>query len=409
MALTCCILRDGSAESTGAGLLPCQYDVVTIPPPDLPGIGDNVKLYDVNDSGLGVGAYGVSIVHLACRWTAKEGVSILASPPGVSDVTAWKVNNNGWILVTGWAAGQQRSFVYVPSEAGYDIVHIPPAVSWGAVSVNGLNDKNEVVGGLELEARDGSGVWAGFRWTLAGGLELFQVPGWTATVCNDINNSGIIVGNVGPTSGADSASPGVRAFVANVEGVTVFEPPAPWIRAWSVAINESGDIAGAVHQPADGTEPTKWAGWIADVTLTDPLIIPPPAGWPRWSVRDMNESGVMCGSVKSSASAGTPKPCVATAMGVVMLNDLVPGTSQPGVEAWAITAEGKIFTQDGYGVLMLVPQPSTPDLNCDGAVDAEDLAFLLTGWGTSSAVVDITGDGVVDGADVGALLAAWSG
>lgn len=47
------------------------------------------------------------------------------------------------------------------------------------------------------------------------------------------------------------------------------------------------------------------------------------------------------------------------------------------------------------------------DINCDGTVNAQDLAALLTGWGTSGAS-DIDGDGTTGAADLAALLAAWS-
>jgi hypothetical protein len=58
--------------------------------------------------------------------------------------------------------------------------------------------------------------------------------------------------------------------------------------------------------------------------------------------------------------------------------------------------------------LTVVYTPSNPaDLNTDGAVNAADLAILLSGWGTAGAG-DINGSGLVDGVDLAALLAAWS-
>ncbi|MDZ4830104.1 MAG: CHRD domain-containing protein [Phycisphaerae bacterium] len=47
------------------------------------------------------------------------------------------------------------------------------------------------------------------------------------------------------------------------------------------------------------------------------------------------------------------------------------------------------------------------DLNCDGAVDAADLAVLLGAWGTSGPG-DLNGDGTVDAADLALLLGSWS-
>ncbi len=47
------------------------------------------------------------------------------------------------------------------------------------------------------------------------------------------------------------------------------------------------------------------------------------------------------------------------------------------------------------------------DLNGDGAVNAQDLAILLSSWG-GSGIADIDGDGVVDAQDLAILLSAWT-
>ncbi len=51
--------------------------------------------------------------------------------------------------------------------------------------------------------------------------------------------------------------------------------------------------------------------------------------------------------------------------------------------------------------------PSNPaDLNGDGSVGGDDLATLLSNWGTGG-LGDITGNGIVDAEDLAALLSAW--
>lgn len=49
----------------------------------------------------------------------------------------------------------------------------------------------------------------------------------------------------------------------------------------------------------------------------------------------------------------------------------------------------------------------TGDLNCDGAVNAQDLAAMLGAWGGSGAA-DLNGDGTVGPQDLAILLGAWS-
>jgi hypothetical protein len=52
--------------------------------------------------------------------------------------------------------------------------------------------------------------------------------------------------------------------------------------------------------------------------------------------------------------------------------------------------------------------PANPaDLNGDGAVNALDVTYLLSQWGTNGSA-DLTHDGVVNGADLGIVLAAWN-
>jgi hypothetical protein len=48
------------------------------------------------------------------------------------------------------------------------------------------------------------------------------------------------------------------------------------------------------------------------------------------------------------------------------------------------------------------------DLNCDGGVDASDLALLLGAWNSSGTNADINCSGTVDASDLSILLGAWS-
>jgi hypothetical protein len=48
------------------------------------------------------------------------------------------------------------------------------------------------------------------------------------------------------------------------------------------------------------------------------------------------------------------------------------------------------------------------DLNCDGSVNALDLAALLAAWG-SSGPADLNGDGAVNSPDIAFLLSGWTG
>lgn len=55
----------------------------------------------------------------------------------------------------------------------------------------------------------------------------------------------------------------------------------------------------------------------------------------------------------------------------------------------------------------LVPKCALGDLNCDGSVNAADLAILLGSWGGAATAADINCSGAVDAADLALLLGAW--
>jgi hypothetical protein len=53
------------------------------------------------------------------------------------------------------------------------------------------------------------------------------------------------------------------------------------------------------------------------------------------------------------------------------------------------------------------------DVNGDGAVNAQDIAVVLSSWGPcppkGACAADVDGDGDVDAADVAAVLSGWTG
>jgi len=74
--------------------------------------------------------------------------------------------------------------------------------------------------------------------------------------------------------------------------------------------------------------------------------------------------------------------------------------------------ENPIVTATGSGAATLSMIVSTQtcvpaDLNCDGAVSAQDVALLLSQWGTAGNA-DLNGDGTVGSPDLAILLGAWT-
>jgi hypothetical protein len=88
--------------------------------------------------------------------------------------------------------------------------------------------------------------------------------------------------------------------------------------------------------------------------------------------------------------------------------------------AWAAgaLADGSLFVAGGIGYYDSTPADTYletfgkpaggADLNCDGLVDAADLAVLIGEWGQPSPTADLDGNGTIGGGDLAALLGAWS-
>jgi hypothetical protein len=53
------------------------------------------------------------------------------------------------------------------------------------------------------------------------------------------------------------------------------------------------------------------------------------------------------------------------------------------------------------------PKCGVADLNCDGTIDANDLAVVLAAWGTNDHAADIDQSGTVDASDLSFILASW--
>lgn len=56
----------------------------------------------------------------------------------------------------------------------------------------------------------------------------------------------------------------------------------------------------------------------------------------------------------------------------------------------------------------VAPAPPSPDLDGSGAIDASDLAMLLSAWGSLDSTADLDGDGIVGPSDIAVLLSAWN-
>ncbi len=90
---------------------------------------------------------------------------------------------------------------------------------------------------------------------------------------------------------------------------------------------------------------------------------------------------------------------------LISIRGLAPGQ-------YAIRADRMNSAQTTYGGLAWLLLESEAgllgDFNGDLLVDGQDLAILLSAWGTDDPDLDLNGDGIVGGADLAQLLSNWS-
>jgi glucose/arabinose dehydrogenase len=91
-----------------------------------------------------------------------------------------------------------------------------------------------------------------------------------------------------------------------------------------------------------------------------------------------------------------------------VVNQIVSFGEDANGEMYVVDHGGQIYKivpTDGDG--SCAPPCAPADLNCDGVVNATDLAELLGNWGNAG-VGDIDGNGVVNSVDLAEILNAWS-
>lgn len=394
------------AGGAGSCQLPCDFEMTEIDGPVIPPLGEmNLTLRAVNDAGVAVGEYHyLSGNGHPCIWTEEGGVVAIPKPAGVGFGYAVGINNNGWIIANTESSVGKRGWVLIPHESGFTWVPLAPTSSEGWSFVGGINDLNQVVGWHFL---NNDTPYRGFFWSVDSGFLDVIPDGWMSSRCTDINNHGVICGNVSMSFQASPSSQTVRAFTLNDGVITIIEPPAPFTMSEVRRINDSEVVVGNVLTPGGGGVSWQSSGMLHSVADATTILINPPPGYTYVSLEDLNEVSSASGALMTST--GYVRPGVTCGVSILDLTLGLPtsvaNNSNTGL---AIGNDGRVFVDcAGKPVHLYSPLPNTPDLDCDGIVGSSDLGLLMTYWGTSGPA-DLDGDSTVGGRDLGILLSAWS-
>ncbi len=227
---------------------------------------------------------------------------------------------------------------------------------------HGINQAGEVVGGAFLCHFCGGRA---VHWVDGAITDLGVLPGWESSGASAINDVGQIVGV------SATLSPSLLRATLWDNGKIIDLGAGEGIYSGAFGINNAGVIVGywGISELFVQHYATKWVdGELIDLNE----LIPADSGWVLHEAADINESGQIVGT--------------------------------------GINPDG-----DGHGFLLTPCAPA--DFDCDGDVDAADLAQLLGTWGpcpepctpgaAETCPADFDHDCQVTAADLAQLLGSW--
>lgn len=241
-------------------------------------------------------------------------------------------------------------------------------------------------------------------WISTGGAT--TLPG---TGGNPDANLRTVFNNFGLTF-VNSANPAFRGDFTTADSVTI----AIDVRVENIAFFGSPVSRPWLVELRDTTNPPAGYPWKSVWFLFAPISAASTGSWTTFSVTfDPRATALPPGWGGYGAETAGGEPI------------LPPGTTfrdvLAGVDAMAFTTlqPGFVFGFTDFTVRLdnirvtrtVAPRPG--DLNGDGAVDAQDIAVVLSSWGAcppkGACAGDVDGDGDVDAADVAAVLSGWTG
>ncbi len=193
------------------------------------------------------------------------------------------------------------------------------------------------------------------------------------------------------------------------------------------AVSEAGAVSGdgnwviGLGSSANSFRGWRWSEATGYIALPASPIPSLPRGFPTGISDDGSRIVMFYRTQFPPATAGegylwvngtiTPLETIAAQAGITLTPDIRMALPL-GMSSDGYTIVGSARTAAGIqGFILDLPRPAPPcpaDLNGDGEVAAQDLAALLSAWGTAKpSEADLNGDGSVGAQDLAVLLSAW--
>ena len=297
------------------------------------------------------GMAGSGTPSAAVRWDAEGNVSVV--PSEGDETKGVSIDNLGAVLINGYFGGLRAPALVQPS-GSVTVLNVPANLFAGATALT--MSRNGIAAGYYYDNIDGNFVIKGVAWLDGVFTPLAMPAGQRYAFPSGVGNNGLVFGSA--TDGVTGRSvPGFWALpVQNSFVQPLMASGAPGQTVELSAVSRRGTVANVGHSMA------------------------------------MTVGGTMVGR------------SITDAQGRARLSFTIPANHQGSQMTVRYTDENGATAT---GIVTVTPGCVAADLNCDGAVNGDDLGRLLAQWGTGGSA-DLNGDGVVNGLDLGQLLGSWS-
>jgi probable HAF family extracellular repeat protein len=192
-------------------------------------------------------------------YTEADGMQMIPPPSGATVMAAYAVNDSGRVAGSAYfGSSSNHAFIWSKGDGFRDLGGMPGSSTVVTVAL-AINKNGQVAGWGR--ATDGNNH--AFRWTAATGMtDLGLLPGATQSVALGINGRGEVVGY---SLGAD----GERPFRWTEELGMQDMSKGGSVTGQALAINEDGQIAGALMLPDDPYDFASAVVWNASGAMVD--------------------------------------------------------------------------------------------------------------------------------------------
>lgn len=370
---------------------------------ELPDLGEGSFAVDINEAGVIAGNVIVNGEYRAARWVDGQ-LEVLSLPPfDVGGGELWSVANS--INSAGVITGTIQAPVGTPSAA----------LRWDAKGVSFVQSDGLETKGISVNNQGGVLINGYFDGGTSRAPGIVDADG-TVTVLPIPDG---LFGGAGTTMGRNGIAAGyyyssgpsgefqIKAAAWPNGEFTPLAMPAGQRYAFPSAVGMNGMVFGGATDGESGVSVGGfWQLEIEQGFLQAPAVSGARGETVELSAISLRKSGVNIGySVAVTVNGEPVGQAVTNSEGVATVLYTIP----VGIGATGYTVEFVDETGASIETIIGLEENCAPaDLNCDGNVNGQDLAELLSAWGQSGDA-DLNGDGFVGAADLSVLLSGWTG